>query len=75
MRIKKLLVTMSLGLVLLTSAGVPALAKDLDENTQEGSSEIFGSIASRYTVEIPAEIEMGTMHRNRDSQAPFSIMI
>ena len=73
MRIKKLLVTMSLGLVLLTSAGVPALAKDLDENNQEGSSEIFGSIASRYTVEIPAEIEMGTMQRNRDSQAPFSI--
>lgn len=42
MRIKKLLVIMSLGLVLLTSAGVPALAKDLDENTQEGSSEISG---------------------------------
>ena len=49
------------------------MAKDLDENTQEGSSEISGSIASRYTVEIPAEIEMGTMQRNRDSQAPFSI--
>lgn len=73
MRIKKLLVTLGVGLVLMAAAGGAALAKDLDENTQEGFSEISGSIASRYMVEIPAEIEMGTMQRNKETQIPFSI--
>ena len=73
MHLKKWLVTLGLGLVLLASAGGAALANTINEDSGEGTTEISGSLASRYTVEIPSEIPMGNFERGTTTGVKFSV--